>query len=70
MNELFAQLGLESSDEAIEQFIKTHQLSDDIPLNEAPFFNDAQKAFINEAWRADAVFVTMVEELNVRLHGG
>lgn len=69
MNDLFAQLGLDNSDEAIEQFIQQNQLPKSVQLNEAPFFNDAQRAFISEAWRADALFVNVVEELNARLHG-
>ncbi len=69
MNELFAQLGLDNSDEAIKQFIKAHQLPDDVQINQAPFFNEAQRAFITEAWQMDAVFVNAVEELNARLHG-
>lgn len=69
INDLFDQLGLDSSDEAIEQFIKENQLPEGVALNEAPFFNDAQRAFINEAWKANALFVTAVEELNARLHG-
>ncbi|OAU96202.1 MULTISPECIES: DUF2789 family protein [Moraxella] len=69
INELFEQLGLDSSDEAIEQFIADNQLPEDVPLNEAPFFSESQRNFISEAWKMDAVFVMAVEELNARIHG-
>lgn len=69
MNELFAQLGLDSSDEAIEQFIAAHQLDEDTQLDQAPFWNDSQMAFICEEWRKDAVWAMVLDELNARLHG-
>lgn len=69
MNELFAQLGLDSSDEAIEQFIATHQLDEDTQLDQAAFWNDGQMAFIREEWRKDAVWAMVLDELNARLHG-
>lgn len=68
MNELFAQLGLESSDEAIEQFIAEHQLDEETSLKEALFWNDSQRAFINEEWKKDAVWSLTLDELNTRLH--
>lgn len=39
---LFEQLGLDPSQEAIDQFIETHQLTMDIPLHHAPFWTHAQ----------------------------
>ncbi|ELA08077.1 hypothetical protein MOMA_05936 [Moraxella macacae 0408225] len=68
INELFAQLGLDDSDEAIEQFIKTHQLPGDVMLNQADFWNEKQKAFLNEEWRRDAVWSLVIDDLNERLH--
>lgn len=69
MNELFAQLGLDSSDEAIEKFIAAHQLDEDTQLDKAPFWNDSQMAFVREEWRKDAVWAMVLDELNARLHG-
>ncbi|WP_294033189.1 DUF2789 domain-containing protein [uncultured Moraxella sp.] len=69
MNELFAQLGLDSSDEAIEKFIAAHQLDEDTQLDQAPFWNDSQIAFVREEWRKDAVWAMVLDELNARLHG-
>ncbi|MFO1277516.1 MAG: DUF2789 family protein [Sphaerotilus natans] len=42
--ELFAQLGL---DETPEEFVRRHApLAPDVALEEAPFWNDAQKSFL------------------------
>ena len=68
MNDLFAQLGLESSDEAIEQFIADHQLDKDEELIDADFWNEKQRMFLKEEWQLDAVWVEVIDELNVRLH--
>lgn len=68
INDLFAQLGLESSDEAIEKFIETHQLDKDEELIDADFWNDKQRMFLKEEWKLDAVWVEVIDELNVRLH--
>lgn len=68
MNELFAQLGLESSDEAIEQFIKDHQLPKEVSLKDADIWTEKQKMFLQEEWKRDAVWVEVIDELNVRLH--
>lgn len=68
MNELFAQLGLDNSDEAIEQFIANNQLEEETSLKEASFWNDSQRAFINEEWKKDAVWAITLDELNARLH--
>lgn len=70
MNDLFAQLGLDSSDEAIESFIQNNQLPDNITLREAPFLDDQQKMFIQEEWKLDAVWSLVIDELNARLHKG
>ena len=68
MNELFAQLGLDNSDEAIEQFIADNQLDEETSLREAPFWSDSQRAFINEEWKKDAIWAITLDELNARLH--
>ena len=68
MNELFAQLGLDNSDEAIEQFIADNQLDEETSLKEATFWSDSQRAFINEEWKKDAIWAITLDELNARLH--
>ena len=68
MNELFAQLGLDSSDEAIDRFIKNNQLVKEEKLTEASIWNDNQRMFLQEEWKKDAAWVEVIDDLNVRLH--
>jgi hypothetical protein len=68
MNELFAQLGLDSSDEAIDKFIADNQLSSEEKLIEANFWTDSQRMFLQEEWQNDAAWVETIDELNVRMH--
>lgn len=68
MNALFAQLGLESSDEAIDDFIEKNQLAKDEKLIEADIWTDNQRMFLQEEWKKDAAWVVVIDELNVRLH--
>lgn len=68
MNELFAQLGLNSSDEAIDQFIEKNKLAKEEKLIEADIWSDNQRAFLQEEWEKDAAWVEIIDDLNVRLH--
>ncbi len=68
MSELFAQLGLDSSDEAIDRFIENNQLAKEEKLTEASIWNDNQRMFLQEEWEKDAAWVEVIDELNVRLH--
>ncbi|MGE6794894.1 MULTISPECIES: DUF2789 family protein [Psychrobacter] len=68
MNELFAQLGLDSSDEAIDSFIEKHQLAKDEELIKSDIWNDNQRMFLQEEWTQDAAWVETIDELNVRMH--
>ena len=68
MNELFAQLGLECSDEAIDTFIENNQLAKDEKLIEAKVWTDSQRAFLQEEWEKDAQWVEVIDDLNVRMH--
>ena len=68
MNELFTQLGLDSSDEAIDHFIENNQLAKEEKLTEASIWNDNQRMFLQEEWEKDAAWVEVIDELNVRLH--
>lgn len=69
INELFAQLGLDNDDTAIENFIQANQLAESTLLIDAPFFDDAQKAFLKEEKEKNAVWAIVIDELNARLHG-
>ena len=68
MNELFAQLGLECSDEAIDTFIEENQLAKDESLTEASIWTKQQCMFLQEEWKKDAVWVEVIDDLNVRMH--
>tara|TARA_R110000765_G_scaffold97580_1_gene183501 strand:+ start:108 stop:347 length:240 start_codon:yes stop_codon:yes gene_type:complete len=68
MNELFAQLGLDSSDEAIDNFIAANQLASEEKLTESSIWTDNQRMFLQEEWQKDAAWVETIDELNVRLH--
>lgn len=68
LNDLFAQLGLDSSDEAIDQFIADNQLDEDTNLKDAKVWTEKQRAFLQEEWKRDAVWVEVIDELNVRIH--
>ncbi|MBX3610946.1 MAG: DUF2789 domain-containing protein [Hydrogenophaga sp.] len=68
MSNLFLQLGLDASDAAIAGFIRAHQLPAGVDLADAPFWNDAQRQFLCEQIKADAVWTTVVDQLNESLH--
>lgn len=65
---LFDQLGLESSDSAIEGFIQHHQLDQGISLRRAHFWTKAQRQFIDESWQEDSDWCELIDQLNARLH--
>jgi len=68
LEDLFEQLGLESSPEAIDTFIGEHTLPDDVKLIDADFWTPQQAQFLKEELREDAVWAIAVDELNQRLH--
>ena len=68
MNELFAQLGRDSSDEAIDSFVENNKLAKEEKLIEAAVWNDNQRAFLQEEWNKDAAWVEVIDDLNVRMH--
>lgn len=68
INDLFAQLGLDSSDEAIDNFVEKHQLAKEEKLIESNVWNDNQRMFLQEEWTKDAAWVEIIDDLNVRMH--
>lgn len=68
INELFAQLGLDDSDEFIAEFVKQNQLDKDTLLSDAPFWSEKQRMFIKDEWRRDAMWSLAIDDLNERLH--
>lgn len=68
MNSLFDQLGLESSDDAIETFIDSHRpLASEIELHDADFWNPAQAAFLQQQIDRDADWAEIVDQLDALL---
>lgn len=65
---LFDQLGLNSSESAMEQFIRHHQLAADIELHQASFWTDAQREFLHSHWDKDDEWAIVIDILNEQLH--
>lgn len=67
-SELFKQLGLGSSDEEIEAFLREHTpLTTGVLLSDAPFWSPAQAAFLREARESDSDWSEVVDALNLAL---
>lgn len=67
LSSLFDQLGLESSLEAMEQFISEHTFQDGQAIYEAPFWSQSQKNFLKQALECDADWSELVDQLAVLL---
>lgn len=68
MSNLFKQLGLDDSDQAIADFIVAHQLPADVALADAAFWDEGQRQFIAEQMKADAPWALIIDGLNESLH--
>lgn len=69
LNNLFAQLGLPSGDDDIENFIQTHShLDSNLSLSEAPFWTPSQATFLREEILNDADWAEVIDQLNAQLH--
>ncbi|PCJ37478.1 MAG: hypothetical protein COA75_04350 [Cellvibrionales bacterium] len=65
---LFEQLGLPSSEPAINEFIDQHSpLDPQLALQEASFWNPGQRSFLIEALAEDSDWTEMVEHLDAFL---
>ena len=65
---LFEQLGLPSSDQAIENFIGTHSpLPAQIKLHQAEFWDLSQKTFLKQMKEEDADWAEIVDQLDAML---
>lgn len=68
LNTLFAQLGLDDSDEAIEMFIQEHSpIPQSVPLAEAACWNDSQRKLLVESVAADSDWAEVVDQLDAQL---
>ncbi|MCW8090266.1 DUF2789 domain-containing protein [Alteromonas sp. ASW11-130] len=69
MQDLFVQLGLDSSEQQINSFIEKHRgLNDSRHIEDAPFWNDSQAEFLRGALLEDAEWAEVIDQLNVQLH--
>ena len=68
LSNLFMQLGLGSSDQEIQEFIRAHSsLSNATCLADAQFWTVAQSAFLREAIAQDAHWAIVVGQLDALL---
>lgn len=68
LEHLFNQLGLDSSESGIQEFIANHTLKRGEPLENAEFWTRSQSEFLRECWQMDADWVGAIEQLNIALH--
>lgn len=68
MTHLFEQLGLEATEQAIQQFIQDHQLDEPTNIYQASFWSDAQRQFLKEKLQSDGEWALVVDQLNEALH--
>lgn len=65
LSDLFAQLGLDNSDSAIDAFVSKHRpLPAEVHIEDAPFWNESQKAFIKFEIEDDAEWAEVIDTLN------
>ncbi len=66
--DLFAQLGLPSDEQSIQQFLATHApLPLDVALADAPFWDASHAAFLREALLEDSDWAEPVDQLSEAL---
>ncbi len=68
MENLFLQLGLNNSEQAISEFINLNRLAKETPLQQASFWSTSQAQFIKECLELDSDWAEVVDQLNVQLH--
>ncbi len=65
---LFGQLGLDSTDEAIENFISSNNpLPGNVELHNADFWSASQASFLKQAKDEDADWAEIVDQLDAML---
>jgi len=68
MPNLFQQLGLSNDEQAINDFVRSHQLPNNVLIQHAGFWSAAQTAFIEECLDDDSDWAEVVDQLNAQLH--
>lgn len=68
LNSLFAQLGLDSTNEGIDAFIHTMEpIPRNIPIYKADIWTNSQASFLKEALEDDADWAEVVDHLDSML---
>lgn len=67
MTNLFLQLGLDSSPEAIERFMFENELPEDVHILNAAFWNESQAAMLKEMLCSDGEWSLVVDQLSEAL---
>lgn len=67
MKILFSQLGLDSSEASIDEFISKHRLAGSQTLDQASFWSPVQAEFIRESWQDDSDWAIVVDQLDTLL---
>lgn len=65
--ELFKQLGLQNTEDAISSFINTNKTHNNVSVDQLGIWNMAQATFLKECIDDDADWAGIVDELNSRL---
>lgn len=69
LEDLFAQLGLASDAESIDNFISHHRpLPNEVALYRAVIWSQSQRTFLKEEIIGDGEWALAIDELNRRLH--
>lgn len=67
MTNLFLQLGLDASEEAIVRFISEHHLAPEVHILEAEFWTESQRQLLKELLCSDGEWSLVVDQLNEAL---
>lgn len=67
LNNLFAQMGLANTDDAIAAYTRLHRLRSDVLLHRAECWTPAQAQFIRDAMREDSDWSAAVDQLNAQM---
>ena len=68
LSSLFSQLGLDNTEEAIENLIRrNNSLPANVKLHKAEFWNSSQASFLKQAKDEDADWAEIVDQLDVML---
>lgn len=70
MTNLFLQLGLDASPEAIAQFIRANPLAEDVHILDAACWSEAQAAMLKEMLCSDGNWSLVVDQLSEAMRQG